>query len=275
MGNLAFNFLKIIGVLLLLNGPAFGLSHKVKSKETFYSIAKYHGVSVKTLMVTNKVSDPRKLRVGQVLVIPKKVTAASRAKVKTTPKVAIKATKYRSSSKNLRVIVDPGHGGRDKGAYWYGVRESDLNIKVARKVEAGLKAKGYPVTMTRRSDVFISLSKRAQIANRYRNAIFVSIHFNATRDTRVRGAETFYAGTKGRYLAQSIQSQLVSRLKMKNRGARRGKYSVLVGTRCPAVLVECGFISNSYERSRCKSSSFQTQAARAIVDGVVRYDRVY
>ena len=130
--------------------------------------------------------------------------------------------------------------------------------------------------MTRRSDIFLSLSKRAQIGNRYRNSIFVSIHFNATRNTRIHGAETFYGGgSKGHYLAKAIQSELVSRLKLKNRGARLGRYTVLQETTCPAVLVECGFISNTYERNRCKTSSYQSSCASAIVAGIERYDRVY
>lgn len=129
--------------------------------------------------------------------------------------------------------------------------------------------------MSRRSDVYVSLSRRAQIANRYSNAIFVSIHFNASNHTSVRGAETFYVGKRGSYLAKSIQSELVKNCKVRNRGIRNRSYAVLRDTNCPAVLVECGFISNSYERSRCKTSSYQAAAARAIVSGIERYDRVY
>ena len=114
--------------------------------------------------------------------------------------------------------------GRDYGAYYYGVRESHLNLRVAQKLESYLKDRGYSTAMTRRSDAFVSLSRRAAIANRYRNAIFVSIHFNATRDKYVRGAETFYAGSsRGRALASAIQSQLVSKLNVRNRGVRYGR----------------------------------------------------
>jgi len=113
------------------------------------------------------------------------------------------------------------------------------------------------------------------IANRYRNAIFVSIHFNACTHTSVRGAETYYVGKRGGYLAKSIQNELVKNCKVRNRGIRHHSFAVLRNTNCPAVLVECGFISNSYERSRCKTSSYQAAAARAIVSGIERYDRVY
>jgi len=277
MIGLRLKFLGVLSALLLTGGSAAGLTYRVKPKETFYSIAKKYSVSVSALMKRNGITDPRKLRSGQKLVIPSKATSKSTKKpVRKSRKVALKATRhYSSSKKKLRVVVDAGHGGKDKGAYWYGVSESSLNMRVARRVESSLKSRGYPVTMTRRSDVFISLGKRSQIANRYRNAIFVSIHFNATNNTRVSGAETYYAGKRGRYLASAIQSQLIKRLHVKNRGVRLGRYSVLMGTKCPAVLVECGFISNTYERNRCKTKSFQSRAAQAIVSGIERYDRIY
>ncbi|GAA5494855.1 N-acetylmuramoyl-L-alanine amidase LytC [Rubritalea halochordaticola] len=179
---------------------------------------------------------------------------------------------FASAAKFSRVILDPGHGGKDKGAIWGGVRESDLNLKVARKVETLLKARGIPVTMTRRSDQFISLSKRANIANNYRGAIFVSIHFNASTHTSVRGLETYYASAKGKALAQQIHSRMVKKLNIKDRKTRLGaKYAVLNQTHCPAILVECGYISNPYERKRCSSSWYQSLCASAIVDGIVAY----
>lgn len=171
-----------------------------------------------------------------------------------------------------RVIIDPGHGGKDKGAIWGGIRESDLNLKVARKVETLLKAHRVPVTLTRRSDQFISLSKRAQLSNRYRDTIFVSIHFNASTYTYVRGVETYYASAKGKRLADYIQSKMVRKLQLKNRKTRlSSQYAVLNKTNCTAVLVECGYISNYSERMRCKRSWYQSLAASAIVDGILQY----
>lgn len=172
---------------------------------------------------------------------------------------------------NTRVIIDAGHGGRDKGAVWYGVREADLNLKVAKKVEAMLKAKRIPVTMTRRSNIYLSLSQRAAIANRYSDAIFVSIHFNAHRITSVKGVETFYASSRGKSIAYNIQRKLVGLVKTRNRYIKKGLgYAVLNKTKCPAVLVECGFISNTYERRRCNTDWYQTLAARGIVEGIIQ-----
>ena len=176
-----------------------------------------------------------------------------------------------SAGKNTRVVIDPGHGGRDKGAVWGGVRESDLNLKVAKKVEALLKAKKIRVSMTRRSNIYVPLVKRAALANRYTDVIFVSIHFNAHRNTGVRGVETFYASAKGKRIAAIIQREVVKKVKTRNRGIKSGiGYAVLNKTKCPAVLVECGFISNAHERRRCNTSWYQTLAARGIAAGIIK-----
>ena len=290
-------------VLLLAIATAGAKTWTVKKGETCYRIAKANGITASQLMKANGITDPTQLRIGQKLSIPGKNPArAKSAPVKVTPNrvgssaprrtatqpaIATKTSKVSSTRKNtssssrakvtrrIRVIIDPGHGGKDKGAYWYGVSEAALNLKVARLLEKELKARGYAVTMTRRSDYFLSLGRRSRIANQYQNQIFVSVHFNACTNTSVHGAETFYAGRKGRFLAQCIQSRLVRRLKVRNRGVRIGRYAVLMGTKCPAVLVECGFISNARERKRCNSSWYQQTTAKAIADGIVRYDRVY
>lgn len=256
-------------------GLSMGATHTVQKSETCYSISRKFKVPVESLMAANGIKSPRDLMLGQKLTIPSRVRAKTKiAKVATKVSRPV-ATPRKSRKKSLRVVIDAGHGGRDRGAVWGGVRESNLNLRVASRVESSLKAKGYAVTMVRRSDVYVSLGRRSQIANRYGNAIFVSIHFNATKHTSVRGIETFYVGKRGRYLAQSIQNELVRNLKTRNRGVRYRRFSVLRRTTCPAVLVECGFISNSYERSRCKTTRYQAAAARSIVSGIERYDRSY
>ena len=129
-----------------------------------------------------------------------------------------------------------------------------------------------PVTMTRRSDTFVSLTDRAIIANRYKNAVFVSIHFNAHTSTRYHGVESYYYGTEGSKLAAHIHLRLLSRLKLRNRHTRERKdLAVLRRTLCPAVLIECGYISNPTERQRCVTSSYQYNCARAIADGIMAY----
>lgn len=167
------------------------------------------------------------------------------------------------------VVIDAGHGGKDKGSYWGGVRESRLTLKVAQNLESLLKKRGIRTVMTRRSDVFISLSRRAAIANRYRSAVFVSIHFNASHNTAIKGVETYYWGSTGRMIAGAIQRRMPARVKTRNRGIRKKGFTVLIKTRCPAVLVECGFLSNRTERGRCATSWYQMTAAKSIYDALM------
>lgn len=171
-----------------------------------------------------------------------------------------------------RVIIDPGHGGKDKGSNRGSVYEKTLALQVALKVEKLLKAKGIPVTMTRRSDKFISLRDRSVIANRYKNAVFVSIHFNSHTNYRYHGVETYYYGEQGKRLAAHIHLRLLSKLKIRNRDTRQRKdLAVLRQTLCPAVLVECGYISNPYERRRAQRGSYQDSCAQAITEGIIAY----
>ncbi|WP_367873686.1 N-acetylmuramoyl-L-alanine amidase [Luteolibacter sp. Populi] len=167
------------------------------------------------------------------------------------------------------VVIDAGHGGKDKGAFWGGVRESHLTLQVAQRLERLLKNKGVKTAMTRRSDVFVSLGSRVGIANRHASALLVSIHFNACRSRSYRGVETFYGGAASRAIAQAVQSRLAARLKTNNRGVKLRDYKVLRETKGPAVLVECGFLSHSGERARCKTGAYQQTAAQAICDGVM------
>lgn len=171
-----------------------------------------------------------------------------------------------------RVIIDPGHGGKDKGAHRGSVYEKDLALKVAFLVEKMLKEKGLPVTMTRRNDQFISLRGRADIANRYNNAIFISIHFNAHTGTSLNGVETYYHSDLGQKLAAHVHLRMLSQLQPRNGNTRQRKdLGVLKATRCPAILVECGYISNPAERKKCITSDYHKKCAQAIVDGIWAY----
>ena len=171
-----------------------------------------------------------------------------------------------------RVIIDPGHGGKDKGAHRGSVYEKDLALKVAFLVEKMLKEKGMPVTMTRRNDQFISLRGRADIANRYNNAIFISIHFNAHTGTSLNGVETYYHSDLGQKLAAHVHLRMLSQLQPRNGNTRQRKdLGVLKATRCPAILIECGYISNPAERKKCITSDYHKKCAQAIVDGIWAY----
>lgn len=172
-----------------------------------------------------------------------------------------------------RVIVDAGHGGRDKGANRGLVYEKNLALAVAKRVESLLKAQRIPVVMTRRDDRYITLNDRVAIANRYGSGtLFVSIHFNAHVDSWHHGLETYYYGKRSEALAANVHMRLLGRLKGKNRGAIvRKNLVVLSKTHCPAILVECGYISNYRERRKCVTKAYQESCAKAIVEGILSY----
>jgi N-acetylmuramoyl-L-alanine amidase len=168
------------------------------------------------------------------------------------------------------VVLDAGHGGWDQGTRWYGISEKTLALDVAKRVETILKRNGVTTVMTRRTDRHVSLESRAALANRYRNALFVSIHFNATRITAISGIETYYRSDRGRKVAYTIQQALMQKVTAKNRGIKRANYAVLRHTRGTAVLVECGFISNKAEATRCNTAAHRQKLAEAIARGILR-----
>lgn len=181
---------------------------------------------------------------------------------------------FSAGAANFRtVIIDPGHGGRDKGGQWGLVYEKHLALDTSVRLEKHLRAKGYRTVMTRRSDYFITLPQRVAIANRHRNAIFVSVHYNYTWKQHVSGIETFYHGSDSRRLAQYVQQGMLRRTRAVDRGAKFARYYVIRHSKIPAILVEGGFVSNRQERERCKSGWYREAVARGIADGIERYRR--
>jgi N-acetylmuramoyl-L-alanine amidase len=189
---------------------------------------------------------------------------------------AICAMANLASAANFRtVVIDAGHGGHDNGGQWGRVYEKHLALDTAFRLESKLKSLGYQTVMTRRSDYFISLPQRVSTANRYRNAIFVSIHYNYTWKQQVSGLETFYSTEEGRRLAQLVQNNIVRRTKTVDRSAKYARFYVIRNTTLPAILVEGGFVSNATERDRMKSGWFRESIAQGIVDGIQSYRRSY
>lgn len=168
-----------------------------------------------------------------------------------------------------KVVIDAGHGGADGGAVWSGLIERNLTLDVAKRLESILQSRGLRTVMTRRSNSTVSLDSRARIANRYSSSVFVSIHFNASRDRSINGIETFYRSSRGRVLASAVQRSLDRRVTGKNRGIKYRDYSVLRCTEMPAILIECGFISNRTEAGRCGSAAHRQKLAEAIASGII------
>jgi N-acetylmuramoyl-L-alanine amidase len=168
------------------------------------------------------------------------------------------------------VVLDPGHGGADQGTRWHGLSEKTLTLDVAKRVESILRDEGITTVMTRRSDKTVSLDARASTANRFPRSLLVSIHFNASRTTSISGYETFYRSDKGKRVAQSIQKSLAKVIPSRNRGIANNNLAVLTRTQGVAVLIECGFISNKAEATRCASPAFRQKLAQAIASGIQR-----
>lgn len=171
------------------------------------------------------------------------------------------------------VIIDPGHGGRDLGAADSYVYEKHINLDVARRLERSLQQAGFKTVMTRTKDEFLALSERSAVANRYRNAIFVSVHFNSAYREGAAGIETFYRSSDGEKLARLVQTELIKNMGSIDRGVKTANFSVLRHTKHPSILVEGGFISNKEERSAMLDPQFRQVVADSIARGILQYGR--
>jgi len=174
-----------------------------------------------------------------------------------------------SDSSPITVVIDAGHGGHDRGGIpGQRVAEKDMNLDVALRLRNVLSASGYHVVMTRSTDVFVPLGGRVAIANSYRNAIFICIHFNATGRSGASGIETYFYSRDSLSLASAIHYYVAGGAPSDNRGVRRRGYYVLRKTNIPAVLVECGFLTNPTEAAYAQSASYQQKLAEEIAAGI-------
>ena len=171
------------------------------------------------------------------------------------------------------VVIDAGHGGQDNGGQWGRVYEKHLALDTALRLEAYLKKMGFHTVMTRRSDYFVTLPGRMAIANRYSDAVFVSIHFNYTWKEGVSGIETFHHSAQSRGFAQAVHGRVINRVKVNDRGVKFARFYVIRNCKLPAVLVESGFVSNASERDRMKTAGFRDGIARGIAEGILRFRR--
>lgn len=183
------------------------------------------------------------------------------------------------------VFIDPGHGGKDPGAVGPGgVREKDVVLEVAARLETFLNRAGIYTELSRRDDTDLAdpnaavrkpqdLRRRAERANRAAADIFVSLHANAFPSSIWSGAQTFYfpGDEEGRRLAIEIQDALHRELGPGSRRPQPGNYRVLRDTVMPAVVVEVGFLSNPAEERLLADPHYQERLARAIYEGIVSY----
>jgi N-acetylmuramoyl-L-alanine amidase len=198
----------------------------------------------------------------------------------------------------ITVVIDAGHGGHDNGAARNGLREKDLTLDTALRLESKLRKRGFAVVMTRRDDRFIDLAERCAVANRIPRALFVSIHFNDNATASGDGVETFYASAKttssdagwslagwfterpepspmdnGLGLARAVQNAVIAGVGAVDRGVKQANFAVVRLTRCPAVLVEGGFINNPVRARRIAMPEYRERLAEGIAEGVSEYQR--
>jgi len=180
------------------------------------------------------------------------------------------------------IVIDPGHGGHNLGAHNPFCEEKRFNLLTARLVKKYLTQLGYRVVMTRSTDVFVPLSKRVDIANHSHGNLFVSIHFNSSRNPIPQGVEVFFSDSDdnqwrsklSRKLAASVLSRVVRQTQAVSRGVKKTDFLVIRETQMPSILVEGGFISNAQERSFLKDPRYIEKIARGIVEGIDHYYKV-
>jgi N-acetylmuramoyl-L-alanine amidase len=168
------------------------------------------------------------------------------------------------------IVVDAGHGGKDNGAYRkFGGAEKIATLDVAKRLSRKLRESDFKIVMTRSTDVFIPLEERVAIENAQKNSIFVSIHFNDSRRRGVHGFETYYHSANSFDLAHRIQSKLMTIPHSANRGVHTANFRVLRLANYPAVLVECGFLSNRFEGGEARDSEYREALADQIAEAIV------
>ncbi len=197
------------------------------------------------------------------------------------------------------VILDAGHGGGDPGARTgAGVQEKQLTLDVVHRIRARLQQCGVRVWLTREGDSAMTLDERCWRMGKLGGDVFVSIHFNASRNTGTSGVETYVVPAAGypataeeerrqprrgsgcpgnrfdganMVLASFIHKGLVAHSQAEDRGIRRARFFVIRNAECPAVLVECGFLSNRREADRILKEAYRDQLAEGIARGILTY----
>ena len=192
------------------------------------------------------------------------------------------------------IFLDPGHGGRDSGAFYYNIAEKDLNMQIYKKLRKELEGLGYTVLTSRESDVYVDfVTERSKMVNKTNSDMFISIHFNATSSSasNISGIQTYSYEQNPDYptkinsqwhnhpdrisesnrLAAAIHSSLLAETGAKNAGLLHGSFAVLRETNKPAVLLELGYMSNFDENQRIRNDAYQNKLVKGIVKGIQQY----
>ena len=192
------------------------------------------------------------------------------------------------------VVLDAGHGAHDTGAKGPYGREKDYALDMVLRLEKELQTRGFKTLLTRREDVFLTLGQRVEIANREKNAIFISMHFNSSGAKTANGIETYALAPQGTSstdgsspwnslltgnvrdaeniaLATAVHAHVISELKSVDRGIKRARFNVLRGINKPAILFEGGFVTSPSEGKLINDPEHRQRIAVSIADAVVRF----
>ncbi|GHT38958.1 hypothetical protein FACS189437_01030 [Bacteroidia bacterium] len=245
--------------------------------------------------------------------------AAAPKPASSKPASAPATVPLKSDKTKMRIMIDPGHGGKDPGA----VRklssyEKDINLHIAKELYSNLKKKGYEVKMTREGDTFLALSQRSKMANDFNSDLFVSIHVNTAPRSAAQGLEVYFRSEKAtdaeaaavaafeneavqyeeasfgfadmllrslavnEYVNESSKLAGHVRNNMKsisgtgivinpNSSVKQANFYVLKGVDAPAVLVECGYISNPSDKKQLNNKNVRIKIAEGIYKGILSY----
>lgn len=208
--------------------------------------------------------------------------------VKTGSRAVTALSENRSFIRKHCIVIDPGHGGEDGGAVSHsGLPESSFNLEISLKLNDLLNLLGYSTKMVRISDISVytkgetlsqkkasDLKERVKMINETENALLLSIHQNHYPDNRYSGGQIFYAKTDGSAeLAEQMQSAFASALNPgSKRQAKQSKGIYLMEhIRCPGVLIECGFLSNTAEEAKLRDPEYQKKLCSVIAAVACQY----
>ncbi len=176
------------------------------------------------------------------------------------------------------IVIDPGHGQFDLGTHNDLCEEKTLALNTSLYLKSELINRGYRVVMTRSLDEFVSLKKRAQIANDLKSQVLLSIHYNAAHNNKAHGIEIFYPKQakpwkykQSKILAQTILRKMLLHTGANSRGIKEGNLCVIRETNMPAILIECGFITNEEECKKMINPQYQKTLAKSIAEGLEEY----
>ncbi|HEX8550765.1 MAG TPA: N-acetylmuramoyl-L-alanine amidase [Abditibacteriaceae bacterium] len=176
--------------------------------------------------------------------------------------------------RGMKIVVDPGHGGKDGGASGARSKEKNHTLDISRRLRTYLEARGATVLMTREDDSYPSLQARVDFANARRADLFISVHINSFRSTSA-GTETFFWTAKSSAFAKEVHKELTKATGLPNRGVTQTRFFVIRKTNMPSILTETAFISNPREEALLVDPAFRDRVARGMAQGIANYVSQY